>query len=185
MWVNERLPGFHRGLGGGQEGPRGSIHNILQIEFDLDRPRGRVWPAENCGRVHSKSYWSGRLRGGGGWGGRRVRRPRRGASARGKQARRAGALEGVMESRGYGAGGVILRGEETEVVPVYHLQSGGHPLLSVIIFKRLHPQSISLMAVLFGQHQFYSLIRALQTFSPRVPMHVRSHTMERWSWISK
>lgn len=63
MWVNERLPGIHRGLEGGQDRAQGSIHNILQIEFDRDRPRGRVWPAENCGRVHSKSYWS--VQGGG------------------------------------------------------------------------------------------------------------------------
>lgn len=72
MWVNEHPPGLHRGRGRGQDGAHGSIHNILQIEFDLDRPRGRVWPAENCGRVHSKSYWSvqrGRKEGvEGGWG---------------------------------------------------------------------------------------------------------------------
>lgn len=42
MWVNERLPGIHRGLEGGQDRAQGSIHNILQIEFDRDRPRGHV-----------------------------------------------------------------------------------------------------------------------------------------------
>lgn len=36
------LPQLHRGLGGTQDRAQGSIHNILQIEFDLDRPRGCV-----------------------------------------------------------------------------------------------------------------------------------------------
>lgn len=64
-----------------------------------------------------------------------------------------------MERREYRAGGGVGSGEDIEV---YHLQSGGHSLLAVIIFKRLHPQSVSLMAGMFGHSQFYSLIWALQ-----------------------
>ena len=45
---------------------------------------------------------------------------------------------------------------------VYHLQSGGHLLLPVIIFKRLHPQSVYIMVGLFGHSQFNGLIRVLQ-----------------------
>lgn len=43
-----------------------SIHNIVQIEFDLDRPEGGVRCLAICGRLQSKSYWLawGGLRGG-------------------------------------------------------------------------------------------------------------------------
>lgn len=53
-------------------------------------------------------------------------------------------------------------GSGTEAVAVYHLQSGGHSLLPVFIFKRPHPQSIFIMVGLFGHGQFYSLIWALK-----------------------
>lgn len=49
-------------------------------------------------------------------------------------------------------------GEETEVVLVYYLQSGGCPLLPSIAFKRFHHQSISIIVNLFGHSQFYALI---------------------------
>ena len=147
--------------GRAEDGAPGSIHNILQIEFDLDRPRGRVRPAENGGRVHSKSYWSvrraGRREGVG-----RVGRPLTGGRLLRGRRREGLGLERRWRGGSTKHGEVMEWGEETAVVSVYHLQSGGHSPLPVIIFKRLHPQSVSIMVGLFGHSQFYSLIWALQ-----------------------
>lgn len=182
MWVNEHPPGLHRGWGRGQDRAQGSIHNILQIEFDLDRPWGRVWPAENCGWVHSKSYWSvqrGRKEGvEGGWG-----VLSQGFLLRGEEAWSTG-FRGVMKRSEYGAGGVMEWGAETEVVSVYHFQSGGHSLLPVFIFKRTHPQSIFIMVGLFGHGQFYSLIWALKCLSVSVCSCMCSNQQTQSFWIA-
>lgn len=111
-----------------------------------------MWPAGNCGRVHSKSYWSVRRARWGG--GRRVRRPLTGVFEQGKEAWRVGFREQwIWNSMGDGE-----RWGDWGTISSSHPVQGGHSLLPVIIFKRLHPQSVSIMKGLFGHSQFYSLL---------------------------